>query len=307
LWFLLIFCAVARAYNPLPTASQEKQEPYTISARVDMVALDVTVVDRRGGFVSGLGRENFRVYEDGKPQEITLFHQEDVPVTIGIVVDGSGSMRHKRPHVVNAALAFAQASNPDDEIFVLYFNDELVFGLDRHEDFTNDISRLRHALLRLDCEGLTALYDAVAVSLEHLEKGRFEKKALLIVSDGEDNASLDDFPYILELAQQSEATIYSIAVYNPDTNRHNTRILKQLSGVTGGEFFFPETLPDTTRICRQIAKDIRNRYTISYGSTNSARDGSYRTLRVVATSKDGENNYSVRVRQGYFAPRDEER
>jgi VWFA-related protein len=290
----------------MPTAGPEKQEPYKISARVDVVAVDLTVVDRRGGFVSGLGRENFLIYEDGVAQEIKLFHQEDVPVTVGIAVDGSGSMRQKRPHVVNAALAFVQASNPEDEIFVLYFNDELVFGLDRHEDFTNDISRLRKALLRLDCEGLTALYDAVAVSLQHLGKGRFEKKALLVVSDGEDNASLDDYPYVLDLARQTAATIYTIAVYNPDSDRHNTRILNQLSDVTGGEFFFPETLPDITRICREIAKDIRNRYTISYSSTNSVRDGSYRKLRVVVTSADGED-YSVRVREGYFAPRDEGR
>jgi VWFA-related protein len=266
-----------------------------------MVSLDVTVLDRRGGFVSGLAAQNFRVLEDGVPQKIEFFSSEDVPVTVGLVIDGSGSMRAKRPHVISAALAFAMASNPQDEIFVIHFNDELVFSLQPGQEFTSDVRQLQDALVRIECHGRTALYDAVVAALEHLGKGKHDKKALLIVSDGEDNASGDEFPAVLEVARQSNATIYAIAVYDPDSERHNTKVLKKLTKATGGEFFFPKTVPEIGAVCRGIAKDIRNQYTIAYSSTNPARDGLFRKVVVTATGLDRQK-LTIRAREGYFAP-----
>ncbi len=266
-----------------------------------MVALDIMVLDGHGGFVSGLTDKDFRVLEDGIPQQIKLFNHEDVPVTVGIVVDNSGSMLGKRSYVIGAALAFAQTSNSDDELFVVHFNDDLNFGLGPGVDFTSDLAQLRTALLRSTCEGRTALYDALASSLLHIRKGRYPKKALLVVSDGQDNVSAQDFDHVLELARQSGAVIYTIGAYNPHTDRYNTKVLKKLAGVTGGQFYFPTDLPQIISDCRGIAKDIRNRYTVSYCSTNDKRDGAYRRILVTA-SAPGLGKLAVKVREGYYAP-----
>ena len=274
---------------------------FTIAAHVEMVALDITVVDKHGTLISGLTEDNFRILEDGVPQQIELFSSEDVPVTIGLVVDSSGSMRPKRSYVITAAMAFAQASNPEDELFVVHFNDDSTFGLPSGSNFTRDPSQLRGALMRLDCEGRTALYDAVATSLEHLKKGSYAKKALLIVSDGQDNVSRRDFDSILEMARQSGAAIYTIGAYDPESDRHNTKVLKKLAEVTGGQFYFPTSLPQIVSACQHIAKDIRNRYTVSYCSSNVRRDGAYRRVSVTATAPD-RGKLSIKAREGYFAP-----
>jgi Ca-activated chloride channel homolog len=283
------------------TSPVSPERTFTIAAHVEMVALDITVVDKHGTCVSGLTQDNFRIFEDGVPQQIKLFGREDVPVTIGLVVDNSGSMRPKRSYVITAAMAFAQASNPADELFVVHFNDDFTFGLPPGLDFTRDPSQLRGALMRLDCEGRTALYDAVAASLEHVKKGAYAKKALLIVSDGQDNVSTKDFDAILEMARQSGAAIYTIGAYDPESDRHNTKVLKKLAEVTGGQFYFPTSLPQIGSACQHIAKDIRSRYTLSYCSSNPRRDGAYRRVSVTATAPD-RGKLSIKAREGYFAP-----
>jgi VWFA-related protein len=224
-----------------------------------------------------------------------------VPVTIGLVVDGSGSMRPKRSYVIAAAMAFAQASNREDELFTLNFNDDVSYGLAPGQGFTNDLAQLRTALLGLECEGRTALYDAVAEALQHVKTGKFDRKALLVVSDGEDTHSSMDFEDVLQMARESGATIYTISAYDPASARHNTRILKKLSKVSGGQFYFPTTTPEIVSVCRQIAKDIRNRYTIAYTPTNLVRDGAYRRILVKAVARNGQK-LAVRAREGYYAP-----
>ncbi len=300
--FLIIEDRVGAQNRPVPAESPEKT--YTIAARVEMVALDVTVIDRHGAFVSGLAEKDFQVLEDGVPQHVQMFSAEDVPVTIGLVVDSSGSMGPKRSYVIGAALAFAQASNPEDELFVIQFNDDIQFGLQSGVDFTSDTRVLRNALLRLTCEGRTALYDALAASLEHVHKGKFPKKALLVVSDGQDNVSATNLNSVLAMARKSGAAVYTIGAYDPDSDKHNTKVLKKLADVTGGQFYFPTTLPQIVSDCRRIAKDIRNRYTVSYCSTNMKRDGSYRRVLVTATSPV-RGKLAVKVREGYFAPSEE--
>ncbi len=279
----------------------DSAKPYTMAARVEMVALDLTVVDRRGSFVSGLTEGDFRVLEDGVPQQIKLFSHEDVPVTIGLVVDNSGSMLEKRSYVIGAALAFAQSSNRDDELFVVHFNDDLDFGLGPGVDFTSDVGQLRKALLRLTCEGRTALYDALTAGLLHISRGRYQKKALLVVSDGQDNVSGTGFEEALELARHSGVVIYTIGAYNPVTDRHNTKVLKKLADVTGGQFYFPSGLPQIISHCRRIAKGMRTSYRVGYYSTNTRRDGAYRHV-VVTAGPPARGKLAVKVREGYYAP-----
>lgn len=299
--FFLV-CSLSWAQDtPTQNPDSEQANPYTISLDVDQVVLDVTVQDHDGGFVSGLDKSNFQVYEDGRHQAIDFFHHGDVPVTVGLVVDNSGSMRTKRSQVVLAALAFLQGSYPQDENFVINFNEKASFGLHSGEEFTNSVSQLRNALIETACAGQTALYDALTVGLQHLKNGHHEKKVLLVISDGGDNASQHRFQDVLTMAQQSDATIYTIGLYDPENKDQNPKVLKRLAKVSGGECFLPSSISDVTNICQRIAKDIRNQYTIAYTPSNTTRDGRYRTVKV-AIKAPRHDKLLVRTREGYFAP-----
>jgi Ca-activated chloride channel homolog len=297
---LLAFSGVVNGL-PLQDPVSAEKNPYTITLNVGQVVLDVAVLDREGGFISDLDKGCFQVCEDGRPQEIEFFQQADVPVTIGLVVDNSGSMRPKRSQVIAAALAFIESCNPQDELFVLKFNEKVVFALPPHELFSNDVTRLRDALIRTPPAGQTALYDAVTMGLQHLEKGGHDKKALLIISDGGDNASQRKFRDLLTMAQQSNAILYTVAVYDERDRDHNPKVLKQLSKISGGEFFSHASVGEVSDVCRQIAKDIRNQYTLVYNPTNNARDGKYRNIQVTVNSPR-HKKCLVRTRKGYFAP-----
>src|SRR5262245_5183021 len=195
----------------------EQEKNFTLSLDVQLVALNVTVLDRKGSFVTGLNKENFQVFENGQRQEIRLFYNEDVPLTIGLLVDSSGSMRDRRREVDSAALAFVEASKPEDEMFVVNFNEQVQLGLAPDQPFSSNIPQLREALSRLVVRGQTSLYDALWMGLEHLKKGRHDKKALVVFSDGADNASKHTFRETLAAAQQSQATIYCIGIYEPNS------------------------------------------------------------------------------------------
>jgi Ca-activated chloride channel homolog len=284
-----------------PQSPPEQAQPYTIALDVDQVVLDVSVLNRKGGFVSGLEKEHFQVYDNGRLQEIEYFAHEDVPVTIGVVVDASGSMRPKRAEVISAGLAFIQASNPNDELFLIYFNNDVSVGLGPEQKFTNELPVLREALLRLTCVGQTALYDAVGGALEHLQEGRFDKKALLVISDGADNVSRRKFSDVLEMTRRSKAVIYTISLYDEENSDRNARILGSLSKASGGEFFSPSSVSEIVELCRRIARDIRNLYTISYKPSEGSRDGSYHSIKVEAKAP-GQERLTVRSREGYFSP-----
>ena len=294
----------------LPTSAwaQETSSPqgrsgddFTISVDVNMVVLRATAQDRKHAGVSGLNKDDFRVYEDGVLQSVKYFSHEDVPVTVGLVVDNSGSMRTKRPEVIAAALAFARSSNPQDQMFVVSFNEHVWFGLSEDTPFTNQPARLEVALSRTAADGETALYDAVAAALEHLKKGDRDKKVLIVISDGGDNASKHDLAQIRALAGQPDAIIYTIGIFDEDDEDRNPGVLKRLAKDTGGEAFLPRSLKDVGPICERIAHDIRNQYTIAYIPTNRKRDGTYRVVQVKA-SAPGRGRLSVRSRTGYFAP-----
>jgi Ca-activated chloride channel homolog len=267
---------------------------------VNLVVLHATVRDRRGGFVSGLAPGNFRVYEDGSPQVIRVFEHEDVPVAVGLVVDNSGSMGRKRRDVTAAALAFARSSNPRDEMFIVNFNERVSFGLPNTELFSASASELEHALNGVPADGETALYDATEAGLAHLAKATLDKKVLIVISDGGDNASRHTLDQVLESAGRSTAIIYTIGLFDEYDQDRNPGVLKKIARATGGEAFFPVETADVVTVCERIAEDIRNQYSIGYVPSNPKLDSTYRTIRVTATGPHG-GRLLVRTRAGYIA------
>ncbi len=289
-------------------AAQSSQAPkprsgdYTIKANVNLVVLHATVVDQNGRFVQDLKQGQFRVFEDKVEQKVALFKREDIPVTVGLVIDNSGSMKPKRDAVNTAALTFVKTSNREDEVFVVNFNDDYYLDLDK--DFTNDTSELKEALERIDSRGGTALFDAVIGSLDHAKKGTRDKKVLLVITDGEDNASRKNLEITMQEAQQSEAVIYTIGLLGDENKRaakRARRALESLSTATGGLAYFPQGASEVEAICTQIAHDIRNQYTLGYYPTNLARDGRFRAVAVDVVGVHSHGKLSVRTRSGYYA------
>jgi len=280
-----------------PSKPKEGQQDYIIRTTSRLVLLDVSVKNPHGGFVAGLKKNDFQVFEDGKVQEITQFADSDIPVTVGLVVDESGSMFPKRTEVIEAALSFIQASNPHDEIFVINFNERARRGLPDPLLFSDDIQKLRDALWRGRPEGRTALYDAMEMALHQLNMGRRDKKTLVLVSDGGDNISKHTLKEVNDDVLKSLATVYTIGIFDEDDPERNPRVLEQLAHVSGGEVFFPKSLKEIGPICTQIAKDIRTRYTIGYLPPPEGK--AMRHIKVVAMSPNREK-LVVRTRTGYL-------
>ena len=279
-------------------AGKPKQQPSELIIRSEarLVLLDASVTNHEGGYVSGLAQSAFSVFENGKLQQITVFANEDRPVTVGIIVDESYSMTPKRNDVLSAAETFIQASNPYDEMFVLNFNDTVKRGLPPQIPFSDDIRELRSALQRGLPQGKTALYDAVVDGLKQLEQGRREKKALIVISDGGDNASFHKRSEMLDMVEKSIATIYSIGLFSPGDPDRNPGILKKLARISGGEAYFPEDPSEMLPVCRRIAKDIRARYTIGYVPLPG--NGTVRDIRV-HVSAPAYPRLSVHTRASY--------
>ena len=278
--------------------SGEENNVYIFKKEVDEVTLHATVVDDHFHPITGLQKKDFTVYEDGKPQQITYFRNEDIPVALGIVIDNSGSMRDKRPSVNAAAINLVRASNPQDQVFVVNFNEE--YFLD--QDYTGSVPKLKDALERIESRGGTALYDAVVASSDHLKKsGALEKKVLLVVTDGEDNASRESLEQALRrLEEQNGPTIYTIGLLGEEHNKRARRALREMAEDTGGVAYFPKDLNEVNAITTEIAHDIRNQYTIQYKPTVPQSRGGYRTVKVVAQAP-GYKNLQVRTRSGYYA------
>jgi VWFA-related protein len=275
---------------------------YTINRDVDEVVLPCTVVDQDGHLVLDLQQPDFHVFEDNTLQSIVSFMHSDVPVSLGILVDNSGSMRDKRTAVNTAALDLVRASNPQDEAFVVNFSDEAFLD----QDFTSDINKLREGLGHIESRGGTALYDAVVASADQLSHGaRRSKQVILIITDGEDNASTLNLEQTVRRIQDlGGPVIYSIGLLFGDEDKgqeaHRARrALQLLSDETGGLAFFPHSLADVDVIAAEVAKDIRNQYTIGYHSTKAAALGGYRTVRVEARAAH-HGKMSVRTRTGYY-------
>jgi Ca-activated chloride channel family protein len=304
IYFLLAgiasFCSLAgypQSLQPspyLPAASQS-----TISVKTELVTLPVRVTDTRGSFVSGLSQQNFRVYEDGELQQVTLFQHGDTPVTVGLIVDHSTSMSSKLPDVIAAVSSFAHSSNPQDEMFVVDFNDNVTVELLGGKPFTHDSKELEHALRAVSARGMTALYDAVAEGLVHLQLAHWDKRALIIVSDGGDNASHLKYSQILALARRSQVVIYSIVLAG-DSQEEDPGVLRRLCKDTGGIAYFPREGESVATISTEIARDLREQYTLGYApqSMRAKRADAFRKLEVKVTAP-GHGRLHVRTRQGY--------
>src|SRR5580704_10373836 len=266
---------------------------------VDEVLLHASVIDDKQHIVTTLERSAFSVFEDGKPQSIISFHNEDIPVAMGIIIDNSGSMREKRSKVNQAALNLVRSSNPRDEVFIVNFNDEYYL----EQDFTNDLLKLQDALEKIASSGGTALYDAVVASADHLKRyGRLERKVIFVVTDGEDNASNENLEQaVKQLQEENGPSVYAIGILGEEEHpKRARRALEILAQRTGGIAFFPKTLDEVDAISRTIAGDIRNQYTIGYKPINPKTAGGYRTIRVDAKAK-GHGKMSVRTKSGYYA------
>jgi Ca-activated chloride channel family protein len=297
----LVFCSfTAHAQSPqspprVPVASGQAG----ISITTELVVLPVGVTDAKGDFVSGLTLRDFRVYQDGRLQELTWFQQEDTPVTVGLIVDHSRSMGPKLAEVAAAVSAFAQSSNPQDEMFVVDFNDDVSVELLNGKPFTIDAHELEKAVSAVTARGRTALYDAVAEGLLHLQLGHWDKKALIIVSDGEDNASQQKVSQIVALAQRSQVMIYSVGLVDADDEEVNPGVLRRLSKDTGGIAFFPTSLGTVADISKEIARDLREQYTLGFVPETADATDSFRQIRVKVAAP-GRGKLHVRSRPGYF-------
>jgi VWFA-related protein len=313
----ILLCAItllapASAQLPVPSpppppppgqAASSGKQGSSIKVDVNLVVLHTTVLDDRQRFADGLKQENFRIFEDKVEQKLSVFKREDVPVSMGLVIDNSGSMREKRPRVNEAALTLVQASNPRDEAFVVNFNDD--FYLDLDKDFTSSIPELKEALERIDSRGSTALRDAIIGSLDHLKKGAKDKKVLLVVTDGEDNASHNSLEKTLREIQKTDTVIYTIGLLGTEGRKEAKRakkVLQEIAAASGGVAYFPENVEDVHSICEQVAHDIRNQYILAYYPTNTNRDGTFRAVAVEVIPPRGRGKLVARTRNGYYAP-----
>jgi VWFA-related protein len=280
-----------------PRAGIAQRQP-VFRTEIGIVVLQATVKNERGELVAGLRRDAFSVYENGKPQEVTAFSRDDVPVSLGIALDHSRSMQRSRAQVQAAALVLARASNPRDEAFVLNFADKPTIDV----PFTSDVHVLEEGLGRADCIGGTALRDAIVAGEAYLtEHAGRERKALVVVSDGCDNASDASREEVRELARRSQLVLHAIGLLNEDDSGKSGRgreELDELCAETGGLAYFPRAIEDVGAVALELAHQIRSQYTIGYSPANQSLDGSYRRIRVVAK---GPGHLSVRTRAGYRA------
>jgi VWFA-related protein len=295
--------ALAAAAQPQSPAPDDGAAVFRTETR--LVVCHTTVVDAEGRLVTDLPKEAFRVSENNVPQEIKVFRREDIPVSVGLIVDSSGSMRDKRARVEAAALALVKDSNPDDEVFIVNFSDEAEIENIGGKPFTSDIKEMEQALKHIDAKGGTAMRDAIRMAIDHVkEKGRKEKKVLVVVTDGNDNASIIAQQAVVRAAQQSDVLIYAVGLLaqeEPEEAAKARAALNELAVATGGEAFFPTDVSEVDRIAHQVARDIRNQYTIEYTPSNEAMDGSYREIRVTVDRP----GLTVRTRKGYWATPDQ--
>jgi VWFA-related protein len=281
--------------------SQKTDDGAVFRSDARLVVLQVTVFDKGGRLVTTLPQTAFQVYENGVQQQVKLFKREDIPVSMGLVIDNSGSMRDKRQKVAAAAVALVKDSNREDEAFVVNFNDDAYLDC----EFTSDVKKMDDALTKIDSRGGTAMRDAIRMSIDHMrEKAKRDKKVILVVTDGNDNASLISLENLVKAAQQSEVILYTIGLLSEEERREAKRAkhaLDALTEATGGQAYYPKELTDVERIAHQVAHDIRSQYTITYTPSNQALDGSFRQIRVVANAP---GRPVVRTRTGYYATPD---
>jgi VWFA-related protein len=266
-----------------------------------LVVLHASVVDKKGKLVTNLDQDAFKVFENQQPQQIKIFRREDVPVSLGVIIDDSGSMMTKRSRVEAASLAMVRESNRQDEVFVVNFNDDAYLDV----PFTNDIHKMEQGLARIDSRGGTAMRDAINMSLDYEKsEAKKDKKALMIITDGNDNASNTSLENLVRRANQRDTLIYAIGLFTEEEKHEATkarRALNELTNATGGLAFYPKDVNEVQQLAVEIAHDIRSQYTIAYTPSIQQLDGSYRQIKVVV---DAPGKPVVRTRSGYYATPD---
>jgi len=295
---LMLIAGLALAQGPpaAPQASQDDPPLYRFDAR--LVLLHASVVDKNGKLLTNIPQSAFKILEDGVEQPLKLFRREDVPVSMGIIVDNSGSMNGKRARVAAAALELVKQSNPDDEVFIVNFND------DTHIDqvLTNDTKKLQAALARMESRGGTAMRDALSTSIDYVKKnGKKDKKVLVVITDGNDNSSNISLEQVLRKSRDSEVLIYAIGLLSEEEARDARaakKALKTLTEAAGGMDYYPKNLSDVEEITPRVAREIRNQYILGYTSSNQTLDGSFRQIKVTV---NGFGRPTVRTRNGYYA------
>jgi Ca-activated chloride channel homolog len=295
----VLAACVVLAQQPKPKApSSEPQDVAIFSSETNLVPLYASVVDKNGKLLTNIPQSAFKIMENGVEQPIKIFRREDVPVSMGIIIDNSGSMRDKRTKVAAASLDLVKASNPQDEVFLVNFNDEAYLD----QPFTSDTKKLEQALDKLDSRGGTAMRDAISMSIDYVkESGKKDKKVLLVVTDGNDNTSNITLEQLIRKARQSEVLIYSIGLLaeeEPRDSRQAKKALKTLTENSGGVDYYPKDVNEVDKIVPQIARDIRGQYVLAYLPTNTTMDGTYRKIDVVV---NGYGHPTVRTRKGYYA------
>jgi len=270
-----------------------------ISVHTELVVVPAVVVDARGGRVRGLDKDNFRIYEDGRLQPIAVFHHGDSSVTLGLVVDRSQSMRQKTAAVLTAVSAVLQSIRRDDELFAVDFGDDVSFELPDEHPFTNDPTVIEATLMTSKAEGQTALYDGVFAGLRQLHAGHGERRALIVVSDGGDNASTRRYADVLALARQSDGVIYAIGLLSvSEQEDQNAEPLKRLCKDTGGVAYFPRTAEEIVEVSAKVAAELREQYTLGFIPGVRTAAGAFRRIQVTAAA-EGRGRLHVRTRSGY--------
>jgi len=290
---------------------ERKDGGFRLNVNVNLVEVHVSVLDKGGDAVEGLKQENFQVLENNVAQDVTLFKHEDVPVSIGMVIDNSGSMRNKKDKVHSAALSFVKESNPDDQTFIVAFERDAFL----QQDFTGSMGDLVDALDNLDPRMETAMYDAIYLSVDHVKKGRLDKKVLLVISDGEDTASKWGYNKVLEHVKNAkDVVVYAVGILEENDGRSGGLFgrspqkkaregLTEIAELSGGQAFFPKDIDEVAEICRRIARNLRNQYTIGYSPKNDKPDGAWRELTVKQVNfPKNLGKVEVRHRKGYTAP-----
>ena len=294
--------------TPQKLEKQDKDKDYTLSVVVEEVQLPISVLDKDGRPVNGLTKNDFAIFEDNVQQQIQIFKHEDIPLSLGLVIDNSGSMRNKRERVNSATLTFARESNPEDETFIVNFDDAAYL----EQDFTGSIGDLIDALDNIDTRGETALYDAVYLSVDHVKAGKKDKRVLLLISDGEDNVSKYGLNKVINALRESKVTLYAIGLLEENDQRGGLfkkppskkakEVLQKFAEITGGQAYFPKSLDEVEELVKDIAHEIRNHYTVSYTPSNRKLDGSWREIRVKVNPPKTTTKVTVHTKQGYFAP-----
>jgi VWFA-related protein len=271
------------------------------TARSELVVLNVRVTDRGGSYATGLTAGSFRIFEEGHPQEVRFFESADAPITVGLIIDSSGSMREARDRVIAASAEFVETSNPDDEVFGLVFSDSVHAVLDTSAPFTGDARTLRNALANVfQPDGQTALYDAIAAGLAYAAHGSRDRRALVVVSDGGDNASRINFGEIRKRVEASDAIIYTVALADPFDLDSDPKHLARIAETSGGKAFAPKDVAGVHQAFAQIVRDIRHSYTMGYEPTRTDQRPGFRRISVEARAPDG-RRLTVHTRRGYVA------